>query len=274
MLDEYLSRVQRELPGLLAGFYVYGSVAYGAWDEHSSDVDCLALVTRHCTTDDVSLLREIHRQLTAAWPRQGLDVSYVRWADRGLRGSAAPPHPFHHDGMLHEDDDLDPNSPLRSAIGWWQVGNHGVTLLGPEASALDLQVTEADLLDDSRRLVEAHWRGWTRSPRLIASLRHAKSVDWAVLGILRAWYTIREKDVATKPVAAEYGLARLPTRWHRLIRETIEARSKPDHRGVMFRLRTAIDAALFMRFMVGECRRLLAGSGEPGLALYSRSHRP
>lgn len=274
MLDRYLSRLHGELPGLLAGFYVYGSVAEDAWSPGASDVDGLALLARPCTPQDLAALRALHRDIAAEWPGQPFDVSYVQWADRGLTGDAAPPHPFHHDGVLHASDAGDPNSPLRAAFGWWQLQRHGMTLAGPAVAELGLAVTEADLVAGCRRLLDEHWLGWRRSPRLVASLRHAKSVDWAVLGILRTWYTLRERDVATKPAAVKYGIAHLPPRWHPLIRETLAARRQPVRRGLFFRLRTWVDAALFMRVMVKECRRLCAAPAPPGLRLYSRSRPP
>ena len=252
LLDDYLARLRRDLPDLLDGLYVYGSVALGAFDERASDVDLLALTRRRCTTADLAALGALHRDVAARWPRPALEVSYVAREDRGLRGAAAPAHPFHHDGVLHATDAGDPNSPFRSAIGWWQVARHGIALAGPPPTELGIQVTGADLVADSRALVDAHWRAWTRSPRLVLALRHAKSVEWAVLGILRTWYTLNERDVPTKAAAADYALARLPAGWHRLIRETLAARGRMRRPG----LRTALDAARFMRFMVAECDRL------------------
>ena len=260
MLQELLSRLQREIPGLLAGFYLYGSIAYGAFDEAASDIDCLVLTARPCSPDDLSRLRLIHQQLAAKWPGRNLEISYVPAAECGPRGAAAPAHPLYQAGLFHDAARVELNSPLWSSILWWQIKKRGIALFGPEPSALEFQVSEDALLSDNRGLVETYWIEWGRSPRLIARLRYAKAVEWAVLGILRTYYTLREVDVTTKTGAAEYGIAHLPRRWHRLIRETIDMRRHAGEGGPLFRLRRAIAAALFTRFMVAECRRVIAAN--------------
>jgi hypothetical protein len=262
MLRDLLSRLERDLPGLLEGFYLYGSIAYGAWDEAASDIDCLAVVTRPCSPEDLSRLRLIHQQITARWPRCDLEISYVQRQDCGPR--AAGSQPLYREGQFHDRSYSVLNSPLWSSILWWQIKKRGIALLGPEAAELDFQVSEAGLLEDNRRLVETYWIEWSRSPSHILKLRYRRAVDWVVLGILRTYYTLREVDVTTKPGAAEYGIAQLPARWHRLIRETVEMRRRPVDGGILFRLRRAIEAALFTRFMVAECRRAYAATRPPG----------
>lgn len=135
MLAELLSRLQRELPGLIAGVYLYGSVAYGAFDAAASDVDCLALTTRPCGEDDLARLRQIHQQLATQWPRCDLEISYER-------------------------SDAELNSPFWCSILWWQIKKWDIALLGPEPAALDFQVSEAALftrfmVGECRRLVTA-----------------------------------------------------------------------------------------------------------------------
>jgi hypothetical protein len=263
MLAELLSRLQQELPGLIAGFYLYGSVAYGAFDAAASDVDCLALTTRPCSAEELARLRRIHQQLAAQWPRCDLEISYVPREDCGPRREATPAHPLYQQGVFYERSDAELNSPFWSSILWWQIKKRGIALLGPEPAALDFKVSEAALLEDNRRLVETYWIDWGRSPRLMAKLRYPKAVEWAVLGILRTYYTLREADVTSKAGAAEYGIAHLPARWHRLIRETLELRQRPAGQGLLHRWRRAVEAALFTRFMVGECRRVGTAARTP-----------
>jgi hypothetical protein len=260
MLQQLLARLEQDLPGLLSGFYLYGSIAYGDFDKSASDIDCLAVTNRPCGADDLSRLRRIHEQLTAEWPGCNFEISYVPAAECGPPGAAGMPHPLYQQGVFHEGGEVELNSPLWSSILWWQIKKRGVTLLGPEPAALSFDVSEHALLNDNRRLAETYWIEWGRSPKLIAKLRYAKAVEWAVLGILRTYYTLREADVTTKAGAAAYGIAHLPRRWHRLIRETLEMRGHPVEGGVLFRARRAIEAVLFMRFMVAECRRVIAAS--------------
>ncbi|WP_277674507.1 aminoglycoside adenylyltransferase domain-containing protein, partial [Piscibacillus halophilus] len=49
-------------------------------------------------------------------------------------------------------------------------------------------------------------------------------VEWTVLGLLRQYYTLMEKDIISKLEAGYYGLEILPTKWHPIIQEAINIR--------------------------------------------------
>ena len=53
LLDEFLSRMGQQLPGLLVGFYVVGFIALGGFDEHFSDIDFVAVLARPLSTDEI-----------------------------------------------------------------------------------------------------------------------------------------------------------------------------------------------------------------------------
>jgi hypothetical protein len=46
VVGRYLDAVDRELPGLVTGLYLVGSVALGAWQPGASDVDTVILTSR------------------------------------------------------------------------------------------------------------------------------------------------------------------------------------------------------------------------------------
>jgi hypothetical protein len=261
LLQHYLDAVQAETPGLLAGFYVFGSIANGTYAEGVSDVDGLALLSRQCKPRELARLRDIHRDIASRWPRPLFDVSYVQWSDRGRLGSDSPPHPYHHRNAFHDSGVFDFNSPRWSATTWWQVRNGGIALLGPPPGDLDIDVSRETIVAESRRLVDTFWIDWTRRRAQLSGLRHTSHVDWVVLGMLRTWYTLREGDVTSKEGAAAYALAHLPARWHGLIRETLELRQRPRPLGVIDRARRGIKAALFARHMVREIRREFPRAG-------------
>lgn len=264
LLEEYLSAVRARLPGLLAGCYLHGSIAYGAYDEGASDVDVLALTSRRCTPADLAVLRDIHRDIAQRWPATRLDASYVEWAERGRVGAGMQPHPYHYRNVFHDSGVFDFNSPRWAAIAWWQVRHRGITLLGPEPGQLGFDVSRAAIVAESARLVDTFWADWTRRRAQLSGLRHPAHVDWVVLGLLRTWYTLREGDVASKGAAAAYALEHLPARWHGLVRDTLELRRRPRRLGPLARLARGVRAALFARFMVRECRRLAATASSAG----------
>lgn len=255
LLAQYLGALQERLPGLAAGCWVHGSIAYGAWDEGTSDVDVLVLTTRRCTPADLAALREIHADVARRWPGTWLDASYVEWDERGRLGPGMAPHPFHYRNVFHDAGVFDFNSPRWAAITWWQVLRRGIALAGPEPAALGFDVGRKAIVDESRRLVDSFWADWTRRRAQLSGLRHPWAVDWVVLGLLRTWYTLREGDVVSKRAAAEYGLRHLPARWHGLVRDVLARRGGAPPPGPLARLGLGLRAALFARYMVRECRR-------------------
>lgn len=82
-LEEYLLFMEKELPGLLAGFYLHGSLALEAFNVHSSDIDFITVVSRRCTASDVDQLRKIHAEVARKYPRWPWQGSYLQWQDLG-----------------------------------------------------------------------------------------------------------------------------------------------------------------------------------------------
>ncbi|MDP7661150.1 MAG: DUF4111 domain-containing protein [Gammaproteobacteria bacterium] len=265
LLQNYLQQLQAEVPDLLLGVYLHGSITYGAFCEHISDIDILAVTTRICSTEDLEHLKRIHADLKAEWPQWKLEVSYVPQAECSRQHlGTAPPHPYHHqdpyhdEGVFFDSGIFDFNSPLWADNLWWMVKTQGIALLGPEPAALEIQTSAADIVATSRTLVESHWPQWTRPRERFFKLGHAFDVDWVVFGTLRTYYTLRERDITSKPGAAEYGFTHLPKLWHGLIRETLEYRHNPVQRGIITRARIGLMAALYLHFILHQCRRTIA----------------
>jgi hypothetical protein len=251
LLEELISRLDRELPGLVNGFYLYGSIAYGTWQEGASDVDAVATLTRRCLPAEVAILSALHEELSARFPQPPLEISYLPLAECGPHARPGT-HVVFRQGTFHPAgaDELD--SSRWSAILWWQLKRRGIALRGPAMAELPFTVTVEELLEDNRRLMRGYWSAWGRSPTLLLKLRHDAAVEWLVLGMLRTWYTLREGDVTGKAAAGKYALARLPPRWHPLIRATLDERGRNQPRGLIARGRRALAAASFARFIVAD----------------------
>jgi hypothetical protein len=55
ILQEYLDQVREQLPGLLQGFYLEGSIALGRFNERQSDVDFIAFLTRKLNYEEIRI---------------------------------------------------------------------------------------------------------------------------------------------------------------------------------------------------------------------------
>src|SRR5258708_31511097 len=81
LFEDYLLTIDQSLPGLLAAFYLEGSLALGAFNERWSDIDFVGVLSRHCTKQEVETLEAIHRRLQSAYPRWQWQGENPRWGD-------------------------------------------------------------------------------------------------------------------------------------------------------------------------------------------------
>jgi hypothetical protein len=75
-------------------------------------------------------------------------------------------------------------------------------------------------------------------------------MQWAVLGVLRQFYSFRENTITTKTEAGEYALTCVLGRWHQLIREAIDVRGGAKasaHQIIIVRM---MEAVRFLRFVI------------------------
>jgi hypothetical protein len=74
-----------------------------------------------------------------------------------------------------------------------------------------------------------------------------------VLGVLRQFYTFRERAITSKTGAGMYGLVHTPAQWHRLIHEAINIRAGSSASGYRFRIVRAITARAFLQLIIAAC---------------------
>lgn len=122
LLEEYLRLMTKELPGLLSGFYLHGSIALNAFNPKLSDIDFIAFINWQCTTNDFGALQKIHQTIAAKYPLWRLEGSYLQWDDIGQLEETA--------GRF----DL-------NCITWWVLKERGITLIGNEPRDLDITVS-------------------------------------------------------------------------------------------------------------------------------------
>ena len=93
LLRTYVLTIDRELPGLLVGFYLHGSIALGAFNPRSSDIDAVAVIRRRCTAADLATLKQIHDTVQERYPRPFLEVIYLQASDLGKEEDQVEPFP-------------------------------------------------------------------------------------------------------------------------------------------------------------------------------------
>src|SRR5204863_508425 len=141
LLDDYLASIEADLPGFMTGCYLHGSLVLDAFTPNLSDVDFITVISRRSTEDDIKHLMRIHQRLEQKYPHAPLQGSYLQPQDLGQSTSAIEPAPYYSDGVLTPSGHHDIN-----LITWWLLRHQGLTLKGPDASALDFSVDWDELV--------------------------------------------------------------------------------------------------------------------------------
>ncbi|WP_345247342.1 hypothetical protein [Nibrella saemangeumensis] len=180
-LHNYLDQVHQQLPGLLHGFHLEGSVALGDFNERFSDIDFMALLTRQATSPEIRTLRQIHRQVEQTYPfplsgRYFPVTDLTQWKEPLVEPLVSQLH--FHDGVLQPlIRPFDPHS-----VEGWLLKYHGITLLGPEIRIFPFSVNWAIVVERMRENLNTYWKGWTRHPYRLMVMLSDWGIQWTVLG--------------------------------------------------------------------------------------------
>ena len=252
LLAAYLAALEQALPGLMAACYLHGSIALDAFDLQLSDIDFITVVSRDCTPDDIARLRAIHQDIAQRYPQWLLEGSYLQSQDVGQLGHARTPAPYHHDNTFHATGTFDAN-----AVTWWMLKHQGIALRGPAPDTLDFGVSWEALIAEMAQNLNSYWASWTTSPARIARLLTDDGLHWAVLGVLRQFYTFREHAITSKTDAGAYALMQVPARWQRIVQEALNLRQQTGVSAYRSRTFRAWEAVSFLKYIIRVCNAAL-----------------
>jgi hypothetical protein len=248
VLQNYLSLVNQQLPGVLQAFYVEGSIALGGFNERFSDIDFIASLTHQATPAEIEVLGRLHQAIEKRYPRWKMEGRYLPAYILDQVGSPVAPALHYRDGALHLDGHFELNS-----VEGWILKNHGIALVCPEPQALPFTVDWATLIAAMRQNLNFYWVQWTNRPTRLLLMLSDWGIQWAVLGVLRQFYSFRENAITTKARAGEYALTCLPARWHPLIQEALRIRAGQKRSTYSFRLTRTVEAVRFLKFIIQTC---------------------
>lgn len=217
----YLRLADRLLPGRVAGLYVVGSTALGAYVDGRSDIDLVAVVDGE---PDVAAVRTLTRRSAAAGAVDALrhrrtpvsgtcNAVFVRAADLTRPASEITPIGSGIAGRVRAETGISP-------VDWTVLAQQGIPVRGPHPGELGLDPEPERLRAWNRANLESYWRPWAahhRRASVTTRLRPGYLTTWAVLGPPRLHHTIATGGIVSKEAAGEYALDVLPARWHPLI---------------------------------------------------------
>ena len=255
LIEEYLNLIEEQLPSFLSGFYIHGSIALGAFNERLSDIDFLTVCSHLCTEHDLECLQQIHQTIGTKYPRWALEGYYLQWNDLGKLDEALPPYPF------YADDKLNPGGyHSLNSITWQLLKTHGLALIGPQSDTLPFVVDWDVLIDRMMNNLNTYWVSFTRDPRRMVWLLNNNGIQWAVLGVLRLFYTFKEHDITSKTGAGEYALNHVPIRWHPIVQEALNIREQKRKPLFKSRIVRALEAIKFLRYVIQNLQHEHEGS--------------
>jgi hypothetical protein len=219
IIKDFLQLTEQRLVRLIHASYIVGSIALGEFNEHFSDIDFVTVLSRMATPIELGHLRAIHQSIDKTHPQWKMSGSYIPTGGLGKPGKGLQPYPHFHDGRLCPATHREINS-----VTWWELKNCGIPVVGTPSANLQCTVNWDELIMEMRENMNTYWRSWTCQPGRVAILYSNWGIQWAVLGVLRQYFTFKENTITTKVKAGEYALGSLPQRWHPLIREAIQIR--------------------------------------------------
>jgi hypothetical protein len=248
IIKKYVLLTEKRFVGLIDAYYIVGSIALNEFNENYSDIDFVAVLNRRAIPLELEHLLKIHQSIEKMQPQWKMSGSYIQANDLGKLGMRLASHPQFHDGILHPAAQDGINS-----VTWWELKNYGIPVFGPEPRNLPFTVDWDFLVSEMKENLNSYWRSWTRHPKRLIMLYSDWGIQWAVLGVLRQFYTFRENSITTKVRAGEYALGCLPQPWHRLVQEAIAIRQGKKPTFYRSRSGRIVEAVYFLNYIINIC---------------------
>ncbi|GHO89311.1 nucleotidyltransferase domain-containing protein [Dictyobacter formicarum] len=114
LLELYLQALE-QVQDHIYGLYVCGSIALGAFEELTSDIDIVVLTVKEWSAADLETLAEAHRSLLQEQPlARRLEVAYMPLQALGKARQEVEPYPHFQNGVFTPARYGDQN-----AVTWW-----------------------------------------------------------------------------------------------------------------------------------------------------------
>jgi hypothetical protein len=211
MIDAVTGAIAATTGPALVGLYLCGSLATGDFDERTSDIDLLAVLSTDVSPDLAAHLERMHDELAEGNPtwRGRIEVVYVsavglanfRVASPRI-AVISPGEPFH---VISAATDR--------ILTWYPARHNGIVLVGPPATDVVHDISFEEYGD----AVRTHMRHFRER---IADDATPGAQAYAVLAMCRGLYTCVHGERVSKLRAAAWAQKEFPE-WAGLIREAI-----------------------------------------------------
>jgi len=219
-LEAYVAGLRDVFADGLAGVYLHGSVAWGAYEPTLSDVDVAVLHRSDLTAEQPRALEGLHQdfgRLHAA--ASGLDVSFVPLRLVGTHGEDALP--YYREGRFQPNGGGDVNMVM-----WRTLNERGIAVWGTPAAHLVAPVGDEKVVENMRRNLAFLSR---RMPAYVGS--GAEGQVFGVLCLVRRVCRLRHRKISSKATAARWALGEVEPRWRPLLERAVTRYERGDLSG-------------------------------------------
>lgn len=221
VLQQFVEEASVILRDQLVGFYLFGSLIRGGFDE-MSDIDVVVATEGEISKKTFDSLSKMHDGIIAAgtyWATN-LEVSYIPKTALRCYDFNNATHPRLERGKdeklyyMHHHSDW--------VVERYDLLQNGLALVGPPPETLIDPVSSNDLRQAMLGLIHS----WIVTlPDNMPDSRGGQS--YVVLTLCRLLYTLEIGETASKPDAVTWALKTLDISWHTLINNAWEGRQRP-----------------------------------------------
>jgi hypothetical protein len=253
VLDTYFHLLDSKLQHFLEANYIYGSISLGAFAEGWSDIDFVAVVKQEINEDELTILKQVHRDLHNQFPKTILDGKYITQTDMQHLNEGEKPFLLFNEGKYRGIRPFNKNS-----IDAHQLKVYGIAIRGKERNEYDYTIDWDILISNMHGNLNTYWVNWRNKCERILSLSYLglffklNMIEWGVLGVSRLFYTFKEKQITSKVGAGEYALRSVSERWHKIINESMRLRNgipKSYYTSIIKRRNDALD---YINYIIRE----------------------
>lgn len=243
LLHDYTERLLSELPDLVCGVYLYGSMALSGFEEATSDIDFVTLLHRGLTTEETEKLHSIHHDLVKSNPiAKRMDGMYIKREDIGKTNSDLEPYPYCDSGTFNASGHYDVNH-----VTWWLIKQHGIRVTGQSIDELNISTQWFDVGETMKYNIHDYWAPKGKKMRYFLLNGW---VEFAVFTLCRIYYSLMHQDIIPKRKAVEHALQELPPVWHTLLKEAMRIRYQPNESSLYSsRIKRAKETQRFIRYI-------------------------
>lgn len=213
IIEYFTGRIKDLFGENLQGIYITGSLALNDFHPDKSDIDVVILCHQLPDRSEAARITQIHNETKTKHASPPLNCVYVPV-------SVFTNHHPESAEVLHYLRGKLFYSPFEMAtVTMIELQQHAITVSGPEASTLPVQMDQHSLNAFLHKNINTYWTHWNdqyeKQPvKYLLLALFPPLTEWSILGIARQYATLRTGKILSKTQAGEWIIKQIPDQYH------------------------------------------------------------